>query len=166
MLINAPSNTNRTKILEDEYFKLLQSGVSAENILVLVQNSHKKKEFINEIKSRFSLGSIGNLKIYSFSGLIYNYILENWALIENSIKNENRKIIASYLVLVAVAISMLQLILFHSFLNVATIVKSILGYCSFGLIVLSVLLLLDEYSNVIKFLWLFLILSFLVSSTT
>ena len=93
MLINAPSNTNRTKILIDEYLKLLQNGINAENILVLVQNSHKKKEFINEIKSRFSLGSIGNLKIYSFSGLIYNYILENWALIENSIKNENRKII-------------------------------------------------------------------------
>ncbi len=78
-------------------------------------------------------------------------------------KIENRKIIASYLVLVAVAISMLELILFHSFFNVATIVKLILGYCSFGLMALSVLLLLDEYSNVFKFLWLFLILSFLVS---
>lgn len=93
MLINAPSITNRVQILENEYFKLLQSGVSAENILVLVQNSKKKKEFVNDLKSRFCLGSIGNLKIYSFSGLIYNYILENWAIIENSIKDENRKII-------------------------------------------------------------------------
>ncbi len=93
MLINAPSITNRTKILEDEYFKLLQSGVSAENILVLVQNSSKKKEFINNLKKRFPFGSIGNIKVYSFSGLIYNYILENWALIENSIKGGKRKII-------------------------------------------------------------------------
>jgi len=93
MLINAPSITNRTKILEDEYFKLLQSGVEAENILVLVQNSHKKKEFINNLKERFDLGSIGNIKVYSFSGLIYNYILENWAIIENTIKNGKRKII-------------------------------------------------------------------------
>ena len=93
MLINAPSITNRTKILEDEYFNLLKNGVKAENILVLVQNSKKKKEFINNIKERFPLGSIGSLKIYSFAGLIYNYILENWALVENSIKNENRKII-------------------------------------------------------------------------
>lgn len=93
MLINAPSTTNRTKILEDEYFKLLQNGVNAENILVLVQNSKKKKEFINNIKTRFDKGSIGNIKIYSFQGLIYNYILENWVIIENSIKNENRKII-------------------------------------------------------------------------
>ena len=94
MLINAPSITNRTKILEDEYFKLLQSGVSAENILVLVQNYKKKKEFINNLKERFSLGSIGNIRVYSFSGLIYNYILENWAVVENSINEEtNRKII-------------------------------------------------------------------------
>lgn len=93
MLINAPSITNRVQILENEYFKLLQNGVNAENILVLVQNSKKKKEFVNDLKSRFCLGSIGNLKIYSFSGLIYNYILENWAIIENSIKDENRKII-------------------------------------------------------------------------
>ena len=92
MLINAPSITNRTKILEDEYFKLLQSGVSAENILVLVQNSCKKKEFINNLKTRFPLGSIGNIRVYSFSGLIYNYILENWAIIENTIKNGKRKI--------------------------------------------------------------------------
>ncbi|MBQ4646424.1 MAG: ATP-dependent helicase [Candidatus Gastranaerophilales bacterium] len=93
MLINAPSITNRTKILEEEYFKLLQNGVEAEKILVLVQNSCKKKEFINNLKTRFPLGSIGNIKVYSFSGLIYNYILENWAIIENSIKNGKRKII-------------------------------------------------------------------------
>ena len=93
MLINAPSITNRTKILEDEYFKLLSSGIKAENILVLVQNSKKKKEFINNLKTRFPLGSIGNIRVYSFSGLIYNYILENWAIVENSIKNGKRKII-------------------------------------------------------------------------
>ena len=93
MLINAPSITNRTKILEDEYFKLLQNGISAENILVLVQNSKKKKEFIDNLKERFPLGSIGNIKVYSFAGLIYNYILENWAIIENAIKNGKKKII-------------------------------------------------------------------------
>lgn len=93
MLINAPSNTNRTFLLIEEYLKLLNNGINAQNILVLVQNSHKKREFIEEIKQKSPPGSIGNIKIYSFSGLIYNYILENWVLIENSIKNENRKII-------------------------------------------------------------------------
>ncbi|MBQ7287722.1 MAG: UvrD-helicase domain-containing protein [Candidatus Gastranaerophilales bacterium] len=92
MLINAPSNTNRTKLLVEKYLKLLKSGVEASNVLVLVQNSRKKKEFIDEIKRNFNYGSIGDLKVYSFSGLVYNYILENWVLIENSIRNENRKI--------------------------------------------------------------------------
>ena len=94
MLINAPSTTNRTKILTQEYLKLLNNGIEAQDILVLVQNSSKKKEFIDEVKARFDLGSIGNLKIYSFAGLIYNYILENWPVVENSIKSDkNRKII-------------------------------------------------------------------------
>ena len=93
MLINANSNTNRTKLLIDEYLKLLEKGENASNILVLVQNAKKKKEFVEEVKKRSKIGSIGNLKIYSFFGLVYNYILENWALVENSINNDNRKII-------------------------------------------------------------------------
>lgn len=93
MIINANSNTNRTKILQKEYLKLIQSGISAEKILVLVQNSHKKNEFINYIKKNSQLGSIGSLKIYSFYGLIYNYIFDNWAIIENSINDNKGKIL-------------------------------------------------------------------------
>ena len=43
MLINANSTTNRTKILIDEYLKLLSSGIDARKILVLVQNPKKEK---------------------------------------------------------------------------------------------------------------------------
>ena len=93
MLINANSTTNRTKILIDEYLKLLSSGIDARKILVLVQNPKKKKEFIDEIKEKLPVGNIGNLKIYSFFGLVYNYILDNWAIIENTIKDEKSKII-------------------------------------------------------------------------
>ncbi len=93
MIINAGSNTNRTQILQEEYLKLLQNGVNAENILVLVQNSHKKNAFIEYVKNNSQTGSIGNLKIYSFYGLIYNFILDNWAVIENSIKDDKGIII-------------------------------------------------------------------------
>ncbi|MBR1616770.1 UvrD-helicase domain-containing protein, partial [bacterium] len=93
MIINGTVNSKRTKILQEEYLKLLKNGVNTENILVLVQNSKKKNEFINYIKENSSYGSIGNLKIYSFWGLVYNFVLENWAIIENSIKDtENPKI--------------------------------------------------------------------------
>ena len=66
MIINANSTTNRTLILIDEYINLLKKGVNSEKILVLVQNSKKKNEFINLIKEKFDFGNIGNLKIYSF----------------------------------------------------------------------------------------------------
>ncbi|MBQ8847847.1 MAG: ATP-dependent helicase [Candidatus Gastranaerophilales bacterium] len=93
MIINAASNTNRTDILINEYLKLLNKGIEAENILVIVQNSKKKKEFIEKIKKYSKTGNIGCLKIFSFYGLAYNYILENWALVENSIQDDiNRKI--------------------------------------------------------------------------
>lgn len=93
MIIDANSTTNRTKILIDEYIKLIKKGVESEKILVIVQNSKKKKEFIDAIKQKMPLGNIGNLKIYSFWGLIYNFVGDNWAIIENSIKdNKNTKI--------------------------------------------------------------------------
>ena len=95
MLIKSNSNTNRTKILIDEYLKLINNNVEAEKVLVLVQNSRKKKEFINEIKNKHPLGNIGSIKIYSFWGLIREYILENWAEVENSIKDNKAKIIPS-----------------------------------------------------------------------
>lgn len=93
MLIDCAKNSNRTKLLEDKYLELLSKGISADKILVLVQNSKKKKEFTDNIKTRSNQGSLGSLRVYSFSGLVYNYILENWALVENSIKNQNAKII-------------------------------------------------------------------------
>ena len=71
MLINSSCITNRTDILIDEYIKLLKSGVDSEKILVLVQNSKKKKEFLDKIKEKSDVGNIGNLKIYSFYGLIH-----------------------------------------------------------------------------------------------
>ena len=88
MLINANSNSQRTEILIQEYLKLIKTN-NSEDILVLVQNSKKKHEWLNKIKENSPVGNIGNLKIYSFFGLCYNYILQNWGHIEESIKNTN-----------------------------------------------------------------------------
>ncbi len=88
MLINANSNSQKTEILIQEYLKLLKTN-NSEDILVLVQNSKKKYEWLNKIKENSDIGNIGNLKIYSFFGLCYNYILENWGYIEESIKSTN-----------------------------------------------------------------------------
>ena len=93
MLINANSNSNRTQILKEKYLELLNKGISAEKILVLVQNSKKKKEFIDFIKENSPVGFIGSLKIHSFWGLIREYILDNWALVENQIPDKKAKIL-------------------------------------------------------------------------
>ncbi len=93
MLINANSNSKRSEILLEEYLNLLKKGVDCKDILVLVQNSKKKQDFIEQIKEKSPIGNIGSIKVYSFSGLIYNYILENWVIIENTIKSDiGRKI--------------------------------------------------------------------------
>jgi len=93
MIINSPSCEQRYETLKKEYLKLINEGINPENILVLVQNSKKKKEFIEYIKKNSKQGSIGNIKIYSFFGLCYNFILDNWAIIENSIKDNKGQII-------------------------------------------------------------------------
>ncbi|MBR6298641.1 MAG: hypothetical protein IKR34_05295, partial [Candidatus Gastranaerophilales bacterium] len=88
MIINANSNSKRTILLINEYLKLLKT-TNSENILVLVQNSKKKQEWLKYIKENSETGNIGNLKIYSFFGLCYNYISENWGYIEETIKDTN-----------------------------------------------------------------------------
>lgn len=92
MLFKKNPSINNDKLIEN-YINLLKKGVEAEKILVIVQNSKKKKEFIEKIKKNSPFQSIGSIKIYSFYGLIYNYILENWALIENAINDNKGKII-------------------------------------------------------------------------
>ena len=78
-------------------------------------------------------------------------------------KNENRKIIASYLVLTAVAISMLQLILFYSFFSFWGTFSVVMTYVATALIFLSVLMVITELSNKIKILWLCFFVVFAIS---
>ncbi len=93
MIINSNSHKKRENFLLNEYLKLLNKGIKAQDILVLCQNSKKKKDFIELIKKNMDFGNIGSIKVYSFFGLCYNTIIENWAAIENSIKDDKGKII-------------------------------------------------------------------------
>lgn len=86
MLIQGSSQTNRTNMLINEYCDMLNSGIPAGEILVLVQNSYKKELFVNEVKSRLSINHFENPQIFTFNGLCYNTIQNNWPLIENTIK--------------------------------------------------------------------------------
>ncbi len=85
MLIEGSIATNKTEMSVDEYVKLINSGVSSNDILVLVNNSTAKSRFIEQVLEKINVPYIENIRIHSFFGLIYNTVIENWHLLENKI---------------------------------------------------------------------------------
>lgn len=94
MLLQGSISSDKTQKLVEEYAKLLNSGVDSSKILVILQNSNKKQQFIEQTLSRLTIDVIEKLQVYSFFGLVYNTISDNWAKIENKIPDEkNTKIL-------------------------------------------------------------------------
>lgn len=93
MIINGSISSAKTSILIDKYATLLNSGIDASKILVLVQNSNLKNNFINKCLEKLSIDCFEKLQVYSFSSLVYNSIIDNWAFIENKNPYPNPKII-------------------------------------------------------------------------
>ena len=85
MLIFGNLKTNKTEILIEKYSELLNSGVSSDEILVLVQNSKLKNEFIEKTKKLLKIEAITKFNVYSYFGLCYNKLLEFYPLIEEKI---------------------------------------------------------------------------------
>ena len=83
MLISADISTDKTDILINKYVELLNSGISSSEILVIVQNSNRKQEFVNKTLERLSVDCVEKLEVHSFFSLVYNAINDNWAFIEN-----------------------------------------------------------------------------------
>lgn len=83
MLFCADLSTNKTDFLINAYVRLLNSGVKSSEILVLVQNSSLKQNFINKTLGKLEVNCIEKLQVHSFFSLVYNTINDNWALIEN-----------------------------------------------------------------------------------
>ncbi len=83
MIIDGSVSSDKTEILIEKYSSLLNSGVDASKVLVLVQNSNLKNKFIDETLKKLNVDCFEKLKIYSFFGLVYNSIIDNWAFIEN-----------------------------------------------------------------------------------
>lgn len=84
MLINGSIASNKTDILTQNYAKLLNNGVDASKILVLVQNSSLKENFTQSVLKTLEIDYFEKLQIHSFFSLVYNTVSENWAVIENS----------------------------------------------------------------------------------
>ena len=92
MIINKISDKNNEKIISEKYVEWLNSGILSSEILVLTFNSNSKKNIIKNILNLSKINTLTDLKINTFNGLIYNTLLDNWAELENKIKNTNVKI--------------------------------------------------------------------------
>lgn len=94
MLLQGSISSEKTEKLIQSYAELLNSGVDSSRILVILQNSNKKNQFIEQTLKKLTVDSIEKLQIYSFFGLVYNTISDNWASIENKIHDsQNTKIL-------------------------------------------------------------------------
>lgn len=94
MFFQGDISSNKTEKLVASYVKLLNSGVDSSRILVLLQNSNRKNDFIQKTLENLTIDSLEKLQVYSFFGLVYNTISDNWAKIENLISDDrNTKIL-------------------------------------------------------------------------
>lgn len=93
MIIDGSVTSDKTKLLVDKFVQLLNNGVDASKILVLVQNSNLKNNFINKTLDNLTINAYEKLQVYSFSSLVYNAINDNWAFLENKNPYPNPKIL-------------------------------------------------------------------------
>ena len=77
MLLYGNNTSNKTEILIENYAKLLNSGVCSDEILVIVQNSKLKEEFIEKTKKLLTINYLTKFHIYSYFGLC-SRILSNF----------------------------------------------------------------------------------------
>ena len=83
MFIEGSLVSDKTDILIDKYVQLLNEGISASQILVLVQNSTLKNEFTKKVLEKLDIDCIEKLQIHSFYSLVYNTVSDNWAFLED-----------------------------------------------------------------------------------
>lgn len=93
MLLVGSIKSNKSEILWRRYVELVNGGVSPEKILVLCLNSYKKKIFIDNILENVTVPMGGKVNVSTFYGLCYNAILDNWPVIENSIRQDDSVIL-------------------------------------------------------------------------
>ncbi len=93
MIIDGSIASDKTKLLVEKYVSLLNSGIDASKILVLVQNSGLKNQFIEQTLEFLNVNCFEKLQVYSFSSLVYNTVNENWAFIENKNPYPNPRIL-------------------------------------------------------------------------
>ena len=83
MFIEGCLSSDKTDILIEKYAELINSGVKASEILVLVQNSTLKDNFLNKTLEKIEINCLEKPLIHSFFSLVYNTVSDNWAFLED-----------------------------------------------------------------------------------
>lgn len=83
LIIDGTISSEKTNILISKYAELLNSGVPSSEILVLVQNSALRNSFTDETFKKLTVDAVEKLQVYSFFGLVYNTVSDNWAFLES-----------------------------------------------------------------------------------
>lgn len=78
---------NILKEVTEKYLEWITSGAQSSEILVLTSDSNSKKNIIKNILNLAKINTLTDIKINTFRGLIYNTVSNNWADLENKIKN-------------------------------------------------------------------------------
>ena len=85
MLVEGSVNSKRTDFLAEKYVELIKQGNSPDDILVILLNSYKKANFINKICALNPQLRQEKHQEYTFWGLCYNSINDNWEYISSLI---------------------------------------------------------------------------------
>ncbi len=93
MLLNISGEKSKTKVLVNEFKSLLDKGIDSSKVLIILQNGKAKNEFINELLLTTNVDTIGKIPVYSFFGLVYNTVSDNWGILENKILLSNAVIL-------------------------------------------------------------------------
>ncbi|EKE04095.1 MAG: hypothetical protein ACD_20C00107G0005 [uncultured bacterium] len=94
MYIEGPLRSGKTSTLISKFIELINSGVPTSQILAICANSFKKRVFIEKIKAELlnsKVKGFGDIPVYTFNGIVYNYIRNYWPVIEEIIVTKSDK---------------------------------------------------------------------------
>jgi len=85
MYIEGPSGSGKTAFLVQKFVELINSGVPVSEILVVCANSFKKNLFVRQVRQELEKTGFkgsGSFPVFTFNGIIYHAIKDNWILVE------------------------------------------------------------------------------------
>ncbi len=91
MYIEGPPGTGKTGFLADKFVELVSSGVSMPEIIVICANSHQKALFLSKVKEKLEktpFQGSGSFPVFTFNGVVYHCIKNNWPLVEQMLEGK------------------------------------------------------------------------------